>query len=216
MAKGFERPEYRGRRDPFSGGMDRSNHPDVIAIQKLNEVVSDLFMCTDENDRTRLWSSAGRLLGKTKADKQRVSKIMIEKRVGALSKLVTELDQTVNSKTLSAPPAASAAKDVPIPTPAMPQAAAEGQPISDSPEAAQSLNDQLKHAMKAFRKRLKLTRLDEESKLGNRAMTGGRKSAIVAIIPPREFPQSIWDELTRQGKLKTSGGGFYELGDSAD
>jgi hypothetical protein len=76
-------------------------------------------------------------------------------------------------------------------------------------------SDQIKHAMKAFRKRLKLTKLDDESKLGNRAMTGGRHSAVVAIMAPREYPRAVWDELVKQGKLKSSGGGFYELVDGA-
>lgn len=70
----------------------------------------------------------------------------------------------------------------------------------------------LKHALKAFKKRLKLTRLNEESNLGaHRPMTGGRKSAVSAIIPPREFSRDVWEELARQGKLRNTGGGFYEL-----
>jgi hypothetical protein len=66
--------------------------------------------------------------------------------------------------------------------------------------------------MKAFRKRLKLTRLDEESKLGRTGnpMSGGKKSGVVAIMPPRDYPQAVWDELVRQGKLRRSGA-FYEL-----
>ncbi|MHC4414816.1 MAG: hypothetical protein ACYS0G_05985 [Planctomycetota bacterium] len=71
----------------------------------------------------------------------------------------------------------------------------------------------LKRAMKAFRKRLKLTRLGEESKLSRRAMTSGRKSAVVAIMPPHQYPREVWDELVRQGRLKDAGGGFYELGE---
>jgi len=72
--------------------------------------------------------------------------------------------------------------------------------------------EELKKALKAFRKRLRLTRLDEESKLGGgRKTTSGRPSAIVAIIPPNQFPQAVWDELVRQGKLKKAGGGTYEL-----
>jgi hypothetical protein len=65
--------------------------------------------------------------------------------------------------------------------------------------------------MKAFRKRLKLTRLDDESRLGSRYVTGGRKSAIAAIMPPREYPREIWDTLVAQGKLRYTGQGFYEL-----
>jgi hypothetical protein len=72
--------------------------------------------------------------------------------------------------------------------------------------------EQLKSALKAFRKRLKLTRLDDESRLNSRnPMSSGKKSEISAIMPPREFPREVWEELVRQGKLKDSGGGFYQL-----
>jgi hypothetical protein len=71
---------------------------------------------------------------------------------------------------------------------------------------------ELKAAMKAFRKRLKLTQLDDQSRLGVGPMSSGRQSGIVAITPPDQYPQAVWDELTRQGKLKTSGDGLYELG----
>ncbi|MBT8486737.1 MAG: hypothetical protein HKO59_12935 [Phycisphaerales bacterium] len=67
--------------------------------------------------------------------------------------------------------------------------------------------------MRAFRKRLKLTRLDHESKLGVGPMTGGRDSGIRAIMPPRAFDQTVWDALVREGKLRKAGPGFYELAD---
>ncbi len=66
--------------------------------------------------------------------------------------------------------------------------------------------------MRAFRKRLKLTKLDEESKLGRSPLTGGKKSTVVAIMAPYGYPQEVWDELVKQGKLKDTGRGFYELG----
>jgi hypothetical protein len=68
-----------------------------------------------------------------------------------------------------------------------------------------------RRALKAFRKRLKLTRLDDESRLGNRYVTGGRHSAIMAILPPREYPPAVWAALVAQGKLRDAGNGFYEL-----
>jgi hypothetical protein len=61
---------------------------------------------------------------------------------------------------------------------------------------------QLKNALKAFKKRLKLTRLDDESRLGHGAMSGGGQSGIVAIPPPTRYPQAVWDELVRQGKCR--------------
>ena len=72
--------------------------------------------------------------------------------------------------------------------------------------------DQLRNALKAFKKRLKLTRLDDESRLGRGAMTKGGRSGVQAIQPPNQFPKAIWDELVRQGRLKYAGHGLYTLG----
>ena len=74
--------------------------------------------------------------------------------------------------------------------------------------------EQLKQALKAFRKRLKLTRLDAESNLGGGPLSSGRDSGIVAVAPPQQFPQAVWDALVRQGKLKPAGRGTYELVES--
>jgi len=79
-------------------------------------------------------------------------------------------------------------------------------------EPAPPTKEELKAALKAFKKRLKLTRLEEESKLTRRPTTSGQASGIVAIMPPVQFPQAVWDELVNQGKLKRAGGGTYELG----
>jgi len=91
-------------------------------------------------------------------------------------------------------------------------------PQSDEP--ADALPDgldpaQLKNGLKAFRKRLKLARLDDESRLGYGAMSSGGRSGIVAISPPTRYPQAVWDELVRQGKLRYSGHGLYELPDGS-
>ena len=73
--------------------------------------------------------------------------------------------------------------------------------------------EELKAALKAFKKRLKLTRLEEESKLTRRPTTSGQASGIVAIMPPGQWPQAVWDELVKQGRLRKVGGGTYELGE---
>jgi hypothetical protein len=70
--------------------------------------------------------------------------------------------------------------------------------------------EELKKAWQAFKKRLKLTRLDDESRLGHRAMSTGGKSSIQAIQPPNQYPKAVWDELVRQGKLRYVGQGLYE------
>ena len=69
----------------------------------------------------------------------------------------------------------------------------------------------LKRALKAFKKRLKLTRLDHESSLGVGPLSGGRPSRIVAITPPNQYPREVWETLVEQGRLKKAGHGQYEL-----
>jgi hypothetical protein len=71
-------------------------------------------------------------------------------------------------------------------------------------------NEELKQAFKAFKKRLKLTRLDDESRLSKSPLSKG-PSGILGITPPNQFPQAVWEELVRQGKLKKMGGGAYGL-----
>ena len=70
---------------------------------------------------------------------------------------------------------------------------------------------ELKDAFKAFKKRLKVTQLDEDSKLSKRPTTSGGSSAIVAIEAPNQFGKTVWDELVKQGKLKKAGQGMYEI-----
>jgi hypothetical protein len=79
-------------------------------------------------------------------------------------------------------------------------------------ESTSSPNPQeLKAALKAFKKRLKLTCLDDQSRLGVGPMSSGRPSGIVAITPPDQYPSAIWEELANQGKLRRAGNGMYEL-----
>ena len=70
---------------------------------------------------------------------------------------------------------------------------------------------ELDETLKAFRKRFKLTQLDDESRLGRGPMSGGGKSRIAAITPPNQFSRAVWNELEKQGKIKYSGNGLYEL-----
>ena len=84
-----------------------------------------------------------------------------------------------------------------------------GKPI-ETPESGSPTREELKAALKAFNKRLRLTRLDDESKLGHGAMTSGRGSGICAIQPPVQFSDEIWKELERQEKIRHVGRGLYE------
>ncbi len=80
-----------------------------------------------------------------------------------------------------------------------------------SPNPSEPTKEQLKGALKAFKKRLKLQQLDQDSRLGRNPATSGRTSSIVAINAPEQFPQEIWDELVKQGKLRRDRHGLYEL-----
>ena len=88
------------------------------------------------------------------------------------------------------------------------------QPESQN-ESAPSPSDippeEVKKAYKAFKKRLKLARLDDESRLGRGAMSSGGKSGIQAVPAPNQYPKAVWDELVRQGKLRYVGQGLYEI-----
>jgi hypothetical protein len=80
-----------------------------------------------------------------------------------------------------------------------------------TPEPEAHPKEELKRALKAFKKRLKMTRLDDESRLGYGPMSGGGGSGIVAITPPNQYPKAVWEALAEQGKLKFAGQGMYEL-----
>jgi hypothetical protein len=66
-------------------------------------------------------------------------------------------------------------------------------------------------ALAAFRKRISLAMLDEESKLGRNPLTTGAESGIAGIAPPNEWPKEVWQELSCQGKLRYLGYGLYGL-----
>jgi len=69
----------------------------------------------------------------------------------------------------------------------------------------------LKRALKAFRKSLKVTRLDAESSIAGGPMSSGRQSHILGMTPPSRYPREVWDELVRQGRLLGGKQGIYEL-----
>lgn len=72
-------------------------------------------------------------------------------------------------------------------------------------------DEELKKALKAFKKRLKLARLDDESGLSR----GSKKSGIMGISPPGGHPPGIWEELVAMGKLHREMGGTYSLVEGA-
>jgi hypothetical protein len=72
--------------------------------------------------------------------------------------------------------------------------------------------EELKKALKAFKKKLKLTKLDDESGLSR---GGGKKSGITGITPPTGHPPGIWEELVKAGKLRREMSNTYSVVEGA-
>ena len=58
---------------------------------------------------------------------------------------------------------------------------------------------------------MKLTQLDDDSKIGHGPMSSGSREKVVSIQPPVGFGREIWEELAEKGHLKRDGIGFYEF-----
>lgn len=177
---------------------------DTISLQKLAELVSDIAVCTDARKAGELWQRAHKALQKTPADQLKASRVVAERNVEALAKLVGEL--STMKPTGASKPAAAAAQAPVAPGPEPAPAAAPPKPATAAPITEETLTK----AFAAFKKRLKLTQLEQDSKLGRSPLSSG-KSHVSAITPPREYPRAVWDELFAQGKIRPVGGGMFEL-----
>jgi hypothetical protein len=102
--------------------------------------------------------------------------------------------------------------DVPDHTPATPGSNPPAAAPSAQAGEAPPTPEVLKAAMKAFKKRLKLTQLDDASRIGRGPMSSGGHSSIAGITPPNQYPRAVWEELANQGKLRRAGHGTYSLG----
>jgi len=69
----------------------------------------------------------------------------------------------------------------------------------------------LQRAMKALKKRMKLTRLDDESRLGHDAMSRGGASGIVGVKPPAQYPLEVWQALEAKGRIRLDRHGLAEI-----
>ncbi len=69
----------------------------------------------------------------------------------------------------------------------------------------------LQRAVKALKKRLKLARLDDESRLGHDAMSKGGRSGIFGVKPPEQYPLEVWQALEAKGRVRSDRHGIYEI-----
>ncbi len=155
------------------------------AVQKLRQLVDEIKGSPDPFKKVDAWSLIGRLLGRTPGVNQaEVKRVIDAKDVAGLDAIVHGVEHPGAQKK---------------PEPAYKAAAKE---VTD---------EELRHAMKMFRKRLRLSRLSDESRLSGRYTSKGETSKIDAIIPPTEIPTAVWAALVEKGGLEYTGEGFYKL-----
>ena len=167
-------------------------------VAKLDELMTAIRGCGDPRRATDEWRQVYRLLQKTELPPGRVTHVVGMRDVAGLAALIDQ----VRAPAAAAPAAGPAAAG-----PAAAGLAAAG-PAAATPDAPSP--EACKKAIRAFRKRLSLTILDEESKLGHGPLSKGADAKITAIVPPGQWPESVWQELVRQGKLRYIGHGLYE------
>jgi hypothetical protein len=154
---------------------------DPETVAKLDELLAAIRGYDDPRRAAAEWKLVFKLLQKAQLPSAQVAGIVGMRDVGRLSQTIDQLRPTDGAAA-----AAPAGADVP-----------------DS--------ETCKRALTAFRKRSALTRLDEESKISSHSpLSKGKQAHAAAIVLPDEWPQPVWDELVRQGKIRNIGHGFYE------
>jgi hypothetical protein len=68
----------------------------------------------------------------------------------------------------------------------------------------------LKRAMNAYKKRLKILRVDDEASSSRNPLSRGARSAISGIRPPEAYGEDVWALLVAHGRLRDAGHGLLE------
>jgi hypothetical protein len=169
------------------------------AVQKLRQMAGELRSPKGPMQLISSWELVKGLLSRMPADPAEVKRVCDAKDIEGYEAVVTKLE------------ALDAQQRGGKPAPGKPNGTAGNNAPAPAPPVTPEMSHKMEAAMKAFRKRLKLTRLGEESKLGGRQLTSGRKSQVDAILPPHEFADDVWKALVASGKLLNAGQGFYQL-----
>ena len=209
------------------------NH-DTIQANKLSELVSELWLAEDPKVQTRLWGKAQVALMRMGVDATRVGAVVAKRDMEALAKLVSQADagqamgQPAPGTNPGRAPGTVARHKGASPSDGSEIKAMGARSVADQPGGNRTIaqmrdekaaaagfdsleEDNLKRALKAFRRKLKNYRRDDESRLGSKYVTSGKGSGISAITPPKEFPMAVWNKLVELGRLKKGGGGTFEL-----
>jgi len=201
-------------------------HHETIQADKLSDIVSELWLAEDEKAKTKLWGKAQVALMRLGVDATVVAQVVAQRDAQGLAKLVARVDAggSASARTgVPGPRGTGAAKGTwkgqgPEPRRAGSVSVSDGRTIAQAKaeRAAAGGYDgldeaNLKRALRAFRSKLKNLRREDESRLGGRYTSAGRKSGITAITPPDEYPGPVWDKLVELRRLNRAGQGLYEL-----
>jgi len=193
----------KGRKGSSGGRAKSGPHaPGPEALLEELSAKARAIATIDASQQGPAWGEVHRLLLRTSADRAEIGRVVARRDADALLGLIAALRGDV--------PEESDAE--------LASAAESGAPDDDdagelsASSSSRTVDDEtMKKAMRAFRKRLKLTRLDHESRLGVGPLSGGKKADVDAIMAPREFADDVWEALAESGQLRRVGKGFYML-----
>jgi len=66
-------------------------HLDTIMVQKLGEIVSELYLADSESARTRLWERARKALANAKVKREEIDRVVGERDLETLAAMVNDL-----------------------------------------------------------------------------------------------------------------------------
>ncbi|MCC6321989.1 MAG: hypothetical protein IT438_11210 [Phycisphaerales bacterium] len=175
-------------------------------LDQARTLLNQIAAAAPDADQKHLgnqWKALHTSLRRAQCDQMRLARAIAERNVQGVRDLIE-----IAAK--APPPAPRGSAYAPsVPGEAAPARSAP--PPLITVRAEKPTSQQLKTALAAFKKRLKLTKLDQESRLGRSPLTSGKDSGTIAILPPSLYPKNYWEELEKQGQIKNTGGGFYEL-----
>ncbi|MDA1008736.1 MAG: hypothetical protein O2800_07025 [Planctomycetota bacterium] len=157
----------------------------IPSPQLLIEIAASLATITSAEPASAgsRWGAMHKLLLKAKVDPKVIMRLVGTRDLPALTKVVAQL---------------------------------RGEAVADEPpppvvEVAAIDPSILKSALKVFRRRLKFSQLDAESRLGVGPMSSGVDRRIDSMLPPGDFPMAVWDALVADGKLHRDRDGYYGI-----
>lgn len=158
--------------------------PPPVDVEAVIAEVEALLPVLESPEAGPEWGQVQKLLVKAKADTGAVARAIISRDPEAIRTLILVLRGEAE---LEAPPTEAPLPEIP--------------------------DEELRSAMKAYRKRLKLIKLDHESKLGHSPLSTGKGADFESIIPPEQWAPEVWKVLAAKGELESTGQGFYKLPD---